>query len=204
MVTTYVIDPFDDYQIAGMIDAARQDVDWAAWHLVELIERALRERQQSPKLYDYAADFFKALLDAREASADAKLQTAALSGALATLGIVKRQGRPKTDAEVSMILAARLLLLERAGYKRGVALNALASREITDQRLERGDEYRAAIESFGGRLTAKKNAYRAAIELSGGRLGTLPDAELEALAMIDCKALVRALKRKGASLPSTG
>lgn len=177
--TFYRTSPWDDDRLVEKSIARAETGNLNdAWWLVAHIAVMLRERKKSAPLSDYAASFFEKLLDLRGDEKDGPNE---LAEALKALHIVRSRGQPERDLDTSDMLAARVVLLKRAGLSVDVALNSL-------------DKF----DDFPRR--AYRSAYEAPRTKRAERFGTLLTAEIETLAGMSTDVLLEALRKTG-SLP---
>jgi len=178
------IDLYDDDQVTKVISAAAAGDESAAWWLVHQIETSLRDRRVSPALFDYAAEFFCALLNVED---DEKTNPKELAKAFKKLHIVRRRGRQTRSDQEKRMLASRVILLNQAGYSVDTALGALEDQEIVDG--EAAYPRSAYKEAYYEVLSDTGESVAQQLERVG--------AELEALAGVNRGQLVDSLIVRG-------
>lgn len=177
--------------------AKKDDADTAAWYLIGQIEAALKDRKVSEPLFDYAAEFFSALLDVREKPKWSNKDLLQVLGH--RLHITKGRGKKGLSDEENLCLTARVRLLRGPWTKVSEPLEAkglsadVAYRVLPDFALENAAEH-------GLKKYYTSKAYRTAFEARDAELEKLdvPMAELEAHSVCSLEELLAALTNTSA------
>jgi hypothetical protein len=171
------------WAVRNLIQRAEKGERDCAWHLIEKLATTLAASTTYPDLHGYASKFFERLLDLYEEGRDTP---SGLMAAFDTLHVVRERGRPGPSEDETAKLAARVILILRAGYCLNDALNALGSVDFDEE----------------GRY--RESAYKIAYGQSdlGKALRKVPLAELESAANIASSDLIAALLVDGGLLES--
>ena len=173
----------DPWAVRNLIRRAERGERDCAWYLIEHLATTLAKSNSYPDLHGYGARFFENLLDLYEKGHDTPL---GLMAAFDTLHIVRERGRPAPDDYETAKLAARVILILRAGYSLNDALIALETADFDQE-----ERY-------------PRSAYKTAYGQSdiGKRLRKVPTAELEIAANVRSAHLLEALLADGGLLES--
>lgn len=173
----------DPWAVRNLIHRSEKGEHDCAWHLIEKLATTLAESTTYPDLHGYASKFFEHLLDLYEKGRDTP---SGLTAAFDTLHIVRGRGRPGPSEDETAKLAARVILILRAGYCLNDALSALGSVDFDEEGRYRESAYKTAYgESDIGKALRK-----------------VPLAELECAANISSADLIAALLTDGGLLES--